>query len=63
MDEPLRALDAQMQLIVQEELLRLWQERRSLVFCVTHDIEEALLLADRVLVFSGRPAVSVTSSR
>ncbi|MEX1020414.1 MAG: ATP-binding cassette domain-containing protein, partial [Litorilinea sp.] len=55
MDEPLRALDAQMRLIVQEELLRLWQQTRPLVLYVTHDIEEALLLADRVLVMSGSP--------
>lgn len=55
MDEPLRALDAQMRLIVQEELLRLWQSNQPLVLYVTHDIEEALLLADRVLVMSGSP--------
>lgn len=55
MDEPLRALDAQMRLVVQEELLRLWQSSRPLVLYVTHDIEEALLLADRVLVMSGSP--------
>lgn len=55
MDEPLRALDAQTRLVIQEELLALWERRRPLVLYVTHDIEEALLLADRVLVMSGRP--------
>lgn len=55
MDEPFRALDAQTRLVMQEELLHLWQERRTLVLYVTHDIDEALLLADRVLVMSGQP--------
>jgi NitT/TauT family transport system ATP-binding protein len=55
MDEPLRALDAQMRLVVQEELLALWSRQQPMVFYVTHDIEEALLLADRVLVMSGQP--------
>lgn len=55
MDEPLRALDAQMRLLVQEQLLTLWSRQKPLVFYVTHDIEEALLLADRVLVMSGQP--------
>ncbi len=55
MDEPLRALDAQMRLVIQEELLSLWQALRPMVVYVTHDIEEALLLADRVLVMSGQP--------
>lgn len=55
MDEPLRALDAQMRLVVQEELLALWSRQKQLVIYVTHDIEEALLLADRVLVMSGQP--------
>ena len=55
MDEPLRALDAQLRLVVQEELLALWARQQPLVIYVTHDIEEALLLADRVLVMSGQP--------
>ena len=55
MDEPLRALDAQMRLVIQEELLSLWRVQRPIVLYVTHDIEEALLLADRVLVMSGQP--------
>jgi len=55
MDEPLRALDAQMRMVVQEELLRIWQQTRPLVLYVTHDIDEAILLSDRVLVMSGSP--------
>jgi NitT/TauT family transport system ATP-binding protein len=56
MDEPLRALDAQMRLVIQEELLTMWESRRPIVLYVTHDIDEALLLADRILVFSGKPS-------
>ncbi len=68
MDEPFRALDAQTRLVMQEELLHLWQQRRTLVLYVTHDIDEALLLADRVLVMSGQPGhireeISVPLSR
>ena len=43
MDEPLRALDAQTRLVIQAELLILWESTRPLVLYVTHDIEEALL--------------------
>jgi len=55
MDEPFSALDAQSKLVLQEELLRLWSDRQQTVIYVTHDIEEAVLLGDRVLVMSGRP--------
>jgi NitT/TauT family transport system ATP-binding protein len=55
MDEPFRALDAQTRLLLQEDLLRLYSERPLLVLFVTHDIEEAILLGDRVLVLSSRP--------
>ncbi|MBK8027138.1 MAG: ABC transporter ATP-binding protein [Chloroflexi bacterium] len=55
MDEPFAALDAQTRLIMQEELLTLWESERKTVIYVTHDIDEALLLADRVLVMSQRP--------
>jgi NitT/TauT family transport system ATP-binding protein len=55
MDEPLGSVDAQTKRVLQEELLRLWQEHPKTVIYVTHDIEEAVLLGDRVLVMSGRP--------
>lgn len=56
MDEPFAALDAQTRLNMQELLLGLWGERRMTVLFVTHDVDEALFLADRVVVLSRRPA-------
>ena len=55
MDEPFGSLDAQTKLLLQEELLRIWREDRKLVVFVTHDLEEAVRLGDRVLVMTGRP--------
>ncbi len=55
MDEPFGSLDSQTRLVMQEELLHIWKEFRKTVVYVTHDIEEAILLGDRVLVMSGRP--------
>ncbi|MBN2060681.1 MAG: ABC transporter ATP-binding protein [Deltaproteobacteria bacterium] len=55
MDEPFGSLDAQTKLILQEELLRIWREQQKLVIHVTHDIDEAVLLSDRILVMTGRP--------
>lgn len=55
MDEPFRTLDAQTRLVLQDELLRLWSARPLMVLFVTHDIEEAILLGNRVLVLSSRP--------
>jgi NitT/TauT family transport system ATP-binding protein len=55
LDEPFGALDAQTKLVLHDELLRLWRDDRRSVVHVTHDIEEAIILSDRVLVMSGRP--------
>ena len=55
MDEPFASLDALTKVVLQEELLRIWKDNRKQVIYITHDIEEALLLGDRVLVMSGRP--------
>ena len=55
MDEPFAALDAQTREIMQRELLKIWGERRKTVLFITHQIDEAIYLADRVLVFSYRP--------
>ncbi len=55
MDEPFGALDSQTRLLMQEELLRIWKEHQKTVIYITHDIQEAILLGDRVVVMSGRP--------
>ncbi len=55
MDEPFGQLDSQTRLVMQEELVRIWKEHRKTVIYVTHDIEEAILLGDRILVMTGRP--------
>jgi NitT/TauT family transport system ATP-binding protein len=55
MDEPFGALDAQTRLQMQEMLLELWEEYGMTVVFVTHDIDEAILLSDRVLIMSSRP--------
>jgi NitT/TauT family transport system ATP-binding protein len=55
MDEPFGALDAQLKLIMQDQLQRITQHRRMTVLFVTHDLGEAIAVADRVVVFSGRP--------
>jgi NitT/TauT family transport system ATP-binding protein len=56
MDEPFSALDVQTRELMQEELLQLWAQAKSAVLFVTHDLDEAILLADRVAVLTTRPA-------
>jgi len=56
MDEPFGPLDAQLKLTMQAELLKLWSARRKTVVFITHDIVEAITLADRVVVLSSRPS-------
>jgi NitT/TauT family transport system ATP-binding protein len=55
MDEPFAALDAQLRTVLQEQLLELWQSDQRTVVFVTHSLEEAILLGDRVVVMSARP--------
>ena len=55
MDEPFAALDAQTREIMQMELLRIWNEAKKTVLFITHQINEAIYLADRVIIFGARP--------
>jgi len=55
MDEPFAALDAQNRVILQAELVRIWEETRKTVVYITHSIDEALLLGDRTLVMTAQP--------
>ena len=55
MDEPFAALDAQTRTLMQNELLRVWSRERRTVLFITHNIEEAILLGDRVVVMTARP--------
>jgi NitT/TauT family transport system ATP-binding protein len=56
MDEPFAALDCQTRMLLQRELLELWEQDQKTVVFVTHDVDEAILLSDRILVLSEAPA-------
>jgi ABC-type nitrate/sulfonate/bicarbonate transport system ATPase subunit len=55
LDEPFGALDAQTRTRMQDALSRLWEQRKKTVLFVTHDVEEAVYLTDRIVVLSERP--------
>jgi NitT/TauT family transport system ATP-binding protein len=55
MDEPFGPLDAQTRLILQDELLRLWDKNKSTIVFVTHDLTEAIALSDKIVLFTARP--------
>src|SRR3990167_3105306 len=55
MDEPFGPLDAQTRLILQDQLLGLWDAARKTIIFITHDLSEAVALADRVVVMTARP--------
>ena len=61
MDEPFSALDALMNLRMRTELLRILEEERHTVLLITHDVEEAIYMADRIMVLSARPATIQTT--
>ena len=55
MDEPFGSLDAHTRILLQKELLRIWQGHRKTVFFVTHSVDEAIYLADRIVIMTARP--------
>jgi NitT/TauT family transport system ATP-binding protein len=61
MDEPFAALDEQNKIMLQEELLKIWETDRKTVLFITHSIDEALILADRVIIMTSHPGTFKTS--
>jgi NitT/TauT family transport system ATP-binding protein len=62
MDEPFSALDIQTRQLMENELLDLWQSKRKAVLFITHDLDEAIALSDRVVVLSAGPATRPIAS-
>jgi len=62
LDEPFGALDALTRGNIQEELIKIWHETKQTIFMITHDVDEAILLADRVLLMSNGPRARVAES-
>jgi NitT/TauT family transport system ATP-binding protein len=56
MDEPFASIDAQTRRVLQQEVLRIWEQEKPTVLFVTHDVDEAIFMSDRVIVLSGRPS-------
>jgi NitT/TauT family transport system ATP-binding protein len=55
MDEPFSALDEQNKVLLQEELLRIWEETKKTVMFITHSVDEAVTLGDRIMVMTAHP--------
>jgi nitrate/nitrite transport system ATP-binding protein len=62
MDEPFGALDALTRGMIQEELIKIWEETQQTVFMITHDVDEAILLSDRILLMTNGPRARVAES-
>lgn len=62
LDEPFGALDALTRGVIQDELIKIWSETQQTVFMITHDVDEAILLADRVLLMTNGPHARVAES-
>ncbi|WP_319381186.1 ABC transporter ATP-binding protein [Thiomicrorhabdus sp.] len=62
MDEPFGALDALTRGVIQEELIKIWTESKQTVFMITHDVDEAILLSDRILLMSNGPKARIAES-
>ena len=63
MDEPFAALDEQNKFILQEELLSIWEENKKTVLFITHSIDEALMLSDRIILLSAHPGKIASEMR
>ncbi len=62
MDEPFGALDALTRGMIQEELIKIWEETQQTVFMITHDVDEAILLSDRILLMTNGPHARIAES-